>query len=140
MINNDSSNFVDAIPMSKLEHANALHTTLPLEDLISLIASEIRDIVVYDSFEFENLHQSVHIFMGVPKLHKCHYVLKAGDIEFGELTLTRVDPFCEREIILIEGALGALATHLANALTFQTELGLDSLLRLQADGKRAPQA
>ena len=123
--------------MKKLEQANAMHTTLPMEDLITMFAGEIRDQIEYDSFEFENIKQSMHVFIGTPKLHKCHYHLKTGEIEFGLTTFTRATPFEDKEINLIEGALGALAIHLSNALHFQSELSEDSLITLQADRKRA---
>ncbi len=128
------------VNMSKLEHATALHTTLPMEDLIGLFAGEIRDLIVYDSFEFENSAQALHLFMGTPKLHKCRYILKTGGVEFGQITLTRVNPFKDSEINVIEGALGALAIHLNNAMTFESSISADALVTLKADRKRAAES
>ena len=134
---NNSRQVTEIKAMKELEQANVLHTTLPMEDLITMFAGEIRDQIEYDSFEFENIKQPMHLFIGTPKLHKCHYRLNIGDLEFGLITFTRSTQFHDSEIILIEGALGALAIHLSNALNFQSELSPDSLTVLQADRKRA---
>lgn len=135
MITNNVRKFSE-VPMPSIEHATALHTTLPMEDLIGMFAGEIRDLIVYDSFEFENSKEDLHLFMGVPKLHKCRYILKTAGVEFGQITLTRINPFKEGEILVIEGALGALAIHLNNAMTFESAISADSLVALKADRKR----
>ncbi len=135
--NNNFRPVTEVEAMKKLEQANALHTTLPMEDLIGMFAGEIRDLIEYDSFEFENINQPMHLFIGTPKLHKCHYRLRTSEAEFGMITFTRSTPFQDKELNLIEGALGALTIHLGNALNFQSELTMDSLTTLQAERKRA---
>lgn len=135
--NNNYREVAEVKAMKTLEQTNALHTTLPMEDLIGLFAGEISDLIQYDSFEFENCKQPLHLFIGIPKLHKCHYKVKIGDTDFGLITFTRALPFNDNEIQMIEGALGALTIHLGNAMNFQSELSPDSLLVLQADRKRA---
>lgn len=120
-----------------LSKHNDLPTTLPMEDLIGLFASEIRELVEFDSFEFENGQQPLHVFIGVPKLHKCRYRLVCENVEFGLITLTRSKPFLNHEIEMIEGALGALAIHIGNAMNFQTVLSLESLNSLKSGQRRA---
>lgn len=117
------------------ERSNAIHTTLPMEDLIGIFESEIREILRYDSFEYENARASTHIFHGTPRLHKCHYRIRIADLELGRITLTRGTPFADNEIHLLEGALGALSIHLNNALEYQSGLGEEELVALRADNE-----
>lgn len=112
-------------------------TTLPMEDLIGLFASEFRELVDFDSFEFENGQQPLHVFIGMPKLHKCRYRLVCEKLEFGLITLTRSRPFLNHEINMIEGALSGLAIHLGNAMNFQAALSLESLNSLKGVQRRA---
>lgn len=113
----------------------AIHTTLPMEDLIGIFESEIRSIVAFNSFEYENPHSATHFFQGVQKLHKCHYRLNIADMELGRITLTRATPFTHIEINKIESALGALSIHLNNALAYQADLGEEALSALRADAE-----
>jgi hypothetical protein len=117
------------------ELPKAIHTTLPMEDLIGIFESEIRNIVRYDSFEYENTRNSTHIFHGVQKLHKCHYRINIAEQELGRVTLTRAAPFDDREIEKIEGALGALTIHLNNAIEYQAGLGEQELTALKIDSE-----
>jgi hypothetical protein len=135
MNSNNARTFREAKGMEAGTDPKPLHTTLPLEDLIGLFASEIGDLVVYDSFEYENRQNSIHVFIGTPKLHKCHYKLNICNMEFGQLTMTRKTPFSDSEMNLLEGALGALIIHLNNAYAFQDDLTEDGLNSLRADQK-----
>jgi hypothetical protein len=137
MNSNNARTFKEAKGMEQGDQPKALHTTLPLEDLIGLFASEISDLVVYDSFEYENRQNAIHIFIGMPKLHKCSYKLNISNMEFGLLTLTRKTPFMDTELNLLEGALGALIIHLNNAYAFQEGLTEDGLNGLRADAQHA---
>jgi hypothetical protein len=125
--------FTKANAMQQPEQKSALHTTLPMEDLIGLLAGEIRDLIEYDSFEFEDRQNSKHIFIGVPKLHKCHYRIRFAGSDCGQITLTRSQPFADKDLMIIEGALAALSIHLSNAHAFQTELTEGALEGLKAD-------
>lgn len=117
----------------KAGSTGAIHTTLPMEQLIEIVESEIREIVRYDSFEYANPQNSSHIFFGTPRLHKCQYRIFVGGISLGQITLTRGDMFDDSEINMIEGALGALIIHLNNALDFQSSLGDEALESLRID-------
>jgi len=137
MISNNNSHRLTEVDAAATDQAKALRTTLPMEDLIGLFAGEVRDLIEYDSFEYENGMQSLHVFLGVPKLHKCHYRLVSNDVEFGLITLTRGKPFLSHELHMLEGALGALAIHLGNALSFQSELTPGPLTPLHAEHRRS---
>src|SRR5690606_39247246 len=102
-------------------------------DLIGIFESEIRSIVAFNSFEYENPRTSTHIFQGVQKLHKCHYRLNIDELELGRITLSRATPFADTEINRIEGALGALTIHLHNAIEYQAGLGEQELNALRTD-------
>jgi hypothetical protein len=123
----------EANSMQKLENRDTIPTTLPMEDLIGFFESEINDMIDYDSFEYENAKNTIHIFHGTPKLHKCNYKINTARLELGQITFTRSTPFDEAEINLIEGALGALVIHLNNALDYQSGPGADELNSLRTD-------
>ncbi|MDY6981497.1 MAG: hypothetical protein SV422_00265 [Pseudomonadota bacterium] len=113
----------------------AIHTTLPMDDLIGIFESEIRRIVAFHSFEYEDARSATHIFHGVQKLHKLHYRLNVTALDLGRITLTRATPFTDKEIDKIEGALGALTIHLNNALEYQAGLGEQELIALRIDSE-----
>ncbi|MCH8134683.1 MAG: hypothetical protein IIB77_01740 [Proteobacteria bacterium] len=110
-----------------------LHTTLPMKELIALFASEIGEIVNFDSFEFENSQAGIHVFDGFLKLHKCSYKIKSSGMDLGQVTLTRRTPFDEEEMIIFERALGALSIHLSNALDYQSELKEEHINALKVE-------
>lgn len=111
----------------------AIHTTLPLEQLIEIVESEMRELIRYDSFEYANPQNSTHIFFGTPRLHKCHYRIYISGISLGQVTLSRSHPFDDMEIDMIEGALGALIIHLNNAMDYQSDLSDDAIEDLRVD-------
>ena len=106
----------------KGQNSDDLHTTLPIDELIGLFATEISEIVDYDSFEYEHARRDIHIFHGALKLHKCQYKIKDSGLDLGQITITRKSPFKEEEMIIVERALGALSIHLNNAVASQSEL------------------
>jgi hypothetical protein len=134
MSNRNSLAYADVKP-DQGEHSKAIHTTLPMEDLIGIFESEIRRIVPFNSFEYENARNATHIFHGVQKLHKCHYRINIAELELGRITLTRAAPFTDGEINKIEGALGALSIHLNNAMEYQAGLGEQELIALRIDSE-----
>jgi hypothetical protein len=119
--------------METRDLSGAIHTTLPMEQLIELVESEIRELIRYDSFEYSNPQSSSHIFFGTPRLHKCHYRIAIGSIPMGQVTLSRSQPFDHGEINMIEAALGALIVHLHNAMDFQQELTAEAIDNLRLD-------
>ena len=134
MNNRNALAYAEAQPVQG-ERQKAIHTTLPMEDLIGIFESEIRSIVRYDSFEYENAANSTHIFHGVQKLHKCHYRINIAGLELGRITLTRASSFADAEIDTIESALGALTIHLNNALEYQAGLSEQELIALRIDSE-----
>lgn len=119
--------------METREVSGALHTTLPMEQLIELVESEMRELIRYDSFEYSNPQDSTHVFFGTPRLHKCNYRISIGGIPMGQVTLSRSHPFDHSEVNMIEGALGALIIHLNNAMDFESELTTEAIDNLRAD-------
>ena len=109
-------------PVIQDMNSQGIQTTLPMEELLGLFAHEISEIVDYDSFEYENAENGIHLFHGSPKLHKCRYKIKESGMELGQITLTRQRPFKEEEMLVVERALGALSIHLNNAIDHQCEL------------------
>lgn len=134
MSNRHSAAMADLKPDTGLT-GKAIHTTLPMEDLIGIFESEIRRIVAFHSFEYEDPRSATHLFRGVQKLHKLQYRLNVAGREFGRITLTRASPFADAEIDKVEGALGALTIHLNNALEYQAGLGEQELIALRIDSE-----
>jgi hypothetical protein len=133
MNNRHSVALTDRIP--EQEPRKIIHTTLPMDDLIGIFESEMRRIVAFDSFEYEDPRRATHIFHGVQKLHKCQYRLNVAALDLGRVSFTRATPFSEAEIHKIEGALGALTIHLNNALDYQAGLSEQELIALQIDSE-----
>ncbi|MCI5105776.1 MAG: hypothetical protein MRY76_03605 [Pseudomonadales bacterium] len=114
--------YIEEVSMTPEANLDELHTTLPLRELIGLFANEIRDFVEYDSFCYSNAARDIQVDRGSASIHSCHYNIKDKGLELGEVTLTRQSPFREEEMIIIERALGALSSHLINAVESQSEL------------------
>lgn len=114
--------YADDKNLSPNEQLDELHTTLPLHELIGLFATEISEFIEYDSFEYAHSDRGVRLAQGSHSLHSCNYHIKDGGLDLGEITFTRDAPFKEEEMIIIERALGALSTHLTNAVESQSRL------------------
>ncbi|PCJ40823.1 MAG: hypothetical protein COA71_09475 [SAR86 cluster bacterium] len=117
--------------------ADEIHTTLPMDDLIGIFETEISSIINYDSFEYKHLQKGNHVFRGTLQAHKCQYKIKGLGIELGLITLTRNKPFDEKEMLLIEKALGALSIHLKNAMEYQSGLNKEHLEEFQIETQLA---
>ena len=115
------------------ERTSAIHTTLPMDQLVEIVESELRGLIRYDGFEYANPQSSTHIFFGTPRQHRCQYRIYIGGISLGHITLSRKAPFDEPEVKMIEGALGALIIHLNNALDYQSDLSEEDLENLRVD-------
>jgi hypothetical protein len=133
-MHNPARNMTNEVPlMAQGNHAAAIQTTLAIEELIEIVEPEIRELVRYDSFEFTSAQNDTPIIYGTPQQHKCKYRINIGGKLFGRIALSRLTPFTNPEIDLIENALGALIIHLNNAAEYQTSLGADGLNQLMLD-------
>ena len=115
------------------DHISAIHTTLPMEQLVEIVESELRGLIRYDSFEYANPQNSTHVFFGTPRPHRCQYRIYVSGVALGQITLSRSVPFEDVEVNMIEGALGALIIHLNNALEYQSDLSEEDLTNLRVD-------
>ena len=115
------------------DHPAAIHTTLPIQDLIEIVELEIRDLVPYDCFEFTDEQNTTQIIYGAPQRHQCKYRINIGGTLFGRVALSRKTPFAGPEISVIESALGALIIHLNNAAEYQSILGETEISQLRID-------
>lgn len=120
-------------PREQAQRSAAIHTTLPLDELIELFENELRDVIPYDSFEYTGAPTGAHVFHGTQRLHKCHYRLNVAHMDLGQITLTRRSAFNPAELQRMETALAALIMHLSNAVSYQKELSKAALEALQAD-------
>lgn len=99
-----------------------LQTSLEVATVMRLFADECARHVTYDSYTYRNQVEGVEVATGVVTRHSCHYRLVAADESLGELTLTRAQPFADREILELEDMLATLVYPLRNALLYQRAL------------------
>lgn len=99
-----------------------LQTSLEVGTVVRLFAEECAKYVPYDSYSYSNKVDGVEFETGTAARHSCHYRLVVADESLGQLTLTRVLPFGETEIVELEDMLVALVYPLRNALLYQRAL------------------
>jgi len=120
-------------PRNHAQPPAAIHTTLPLDELIELFENEMRDVIRYDSFEYRNAHTGAHVFHGTQRPHQCHYRINVARMDLGQMTLSRQTPFNPTELQRVETALAALIMHLSNAVSYQKGLSEAALEALRVD-------
>jgi diguanylate cyclase (GGDEF)-like protein len=96
-----------------------LQTSLDVATVMRLFAEQCARHVPYDSYIYSNKVDGVEVATGTVARHSCHYRLVVGDESLGQLTLTRVLPFDEREMVELEDMLVTLVYPLRNALLYQ---------------------
>lgn len=102
-----------------LSIANALQTTLEVEEVLSLFMRETSDLMEYDSLSYSNPSQGIEFMLGRKSLHSCSYSLDLLQQSLGEISFSRRRRFSEEEMQLIEQLLCVLVYPLRNALMYQ---------------------
>ena len=85
-----------------------LASSLQMDERVRVLASGIKKLIKFDSFDFESPAEGVQVTLGQEAPHKCHYRITEDGVVSGQFTLTRKTPFEEKELALIESAMAGL--------------------------------
>lgn len=105
-----------------LELATTLQTTLELDQLIKLFASEARKQIAYDSLLYRNRELELELPVGEAGRHRCTYQLSIAGHGLGELEFSRGRKFSEEDTLQLEYLLSPLLYPLRNALLYRQAL------------------
>lgn len=83
-------------------------TALQMDERVKLLATGLRRLIEFDSFEFESPGEGVFVSLGKPAPHRCNYRITDEGIESAQFTLTRSKQFTEQELSTIESAMASL--------------------------------
>ncbi len=111
-----------ALQQQALRIAHAMQTTLDIYHLLQRFNRELKDIVPFHSFEYNNEESKHHYLDGTIHKHTVSYAFNVEQQALGDLTLTRNEAFSEQEILLIENALSQLMLPLRNSLSYHDAL------------------
>jgi len=122
---NKTIDSVNADKQSLLELANKLHSTLDMEQLITLFKLDITPILNLDDVIYRLPEDNSTI--NAKGRHLLSYQLVLHKKGLGEITMIRRTRFSTEELHFIEQVLVALLAPLNNALNYQQALNLASL-------------
>ncbi len=105
-----------------LNLARLLQTSLKVEQLIEVFATECQTAIRYNSLAFSNEKFGFSYSHGEPARHTCNYTLVLSRENLGELTFTRNQPFAEEETRRLEFLSSHLVYPLRNALMYHLAL------------------
>jgi diguanylate cyclase (GGDEF)-like protein len=105
-----------------LELATTLQTTLELDQLVKLFASEVHKQVAYDGLSYRNRELELEFPVGEAGRHQCTYQLSIAGHGLGELEFSRGRKFTEQDSLKLEYLLSALLYPLRNALMYRQAL------------------
>ena len=104
------------------EIANALQTTLDLEQLFKLFSRSVQHLTGHNGFTYTNDAEGLNISGGTTAHHSCSYQLIVEQDNLGELKLMRRRRFSSKEIEQIEETICCLVYPLRNALLYRQAL------------------
>ncbi len=107
-----------------LEISSALQVTLEHQKLIEIFSQEISAAIPHDSIHYSGPKSEISFSSGNKSQYLCTYLLILNNETLGELSLTRVTAFEEKEMTLIEPLLRSLLYPLHNALVYKEALQL----------------
>lgn len=109
-----------------------LQTSLNSADILRMFAEEVKKLVEYDQFVFQNEgRQSLKIGDHAGS-HSCQYNLTLDDTQLGKIRFARRRRFIEEELNIIERLASTLVFPLRNAQLYQS--ALESALRDELTG------
>lgn len=107
-----------------LEITSSLQMTLDYKELIEKFSSEIKTTIPHESIHYSGPQPDVSFSSGNKSQYLCTYLLTLNNKPLGELSLTRITEFEEKEMTLIEPFLRSLLYPLHNALAYKDALQL----------------
>jgi diguanylate cyclase (GGDEF)-like protein len=105
-----------------LEVSGILQTTLEINELFALFASELARNLRFDGLHYDFPTANVDIRLGQEEIHSCSYELTVATEKLGSVRFFRSSPFNDQELITAENLLSALLYPLRNTLLYQQAL------------------
>ncbi len=103
-----------------LQLSDLLSRHLNLEDILNVFSHEIQPLVPHNSYRYTSEQVAEPIRQGKIDLHSLQYRLTIQQMDLGELTLYRDQPFGSNEVCQLEDLLCSLVYPLRNALLYHT--------------------
>lgn len=105
-----------------LQLTDLLSRHLSLEDVFTVFSREINILVPHDGYRFVSEQHDARIKFGKINRHSLNYHLTVEQIDLGELTVFRKEPFSTNEVCQYEELLCSLVYPLKNALMYQVAI------------------
>ena len=101
-----------------LQLTDLLSRNLDLTEIFKVFSNEIRFLVTHSSYRYVSEHHQAVIKQGKLNRHSLHYHLSIDEMDLGELTIYRKEPFGANEVCQFEELLCSLVYPLKNALMY----------------------
>ncbi len=101
-----------------LQLTDLLSRHLTLEDIFSVFSNEIRPLVPHNSYRYVSEFHNASVKSGKLNRHSLHYHLTIQQMDLGEFTIYRKEPFSTNEVCQFEELLCSLVYPLKNALMY----------------------
>ncbi|MCK4709194.1 MAG: GGDEF domain-containing protein, partial [Gammaproteobacteria bacterium] len=101
-----------------LQLTDLLSRHLNLEDILKVFSHEIKSLIPHSSYRYISELNETRIKFGKLNRHSLHYNLTIEEVDLGELTLYRKEPFSSNEVCQFEEILCSLVYPLKNALMY----------------------
>ena len=108
--------------MKILQLSDLLSRHLELKNIISVFSNEIKSLIPHKSYRFVNTQTRQPVRKGEPDRYSLHYHLTIQQMDLGEFTVYRDEPFSSNEVCQFEDLLCSLVYPLRNALMYQTAI------------------
>jgi diguanylate cyclase (GGDEF)-like protein len=105
-----------------LEVSGVLQTTLEINELFALFASELARNLHFDGLYYDFPMAKIDIRLGQEEIHSCSYELTVATEKLGTVHFFRNSPFNDQELTTAENLLSALLYPLRNTLLYQQAL------------------
>lgn len=105
-----------------LQLSDLLSRHLSVEDIIKVFSREIKSLVPHNSFRYVSEKLDEPVRLGKMEVHSLHYHLTIQQMDLGELTVYRKQPFSTNELCQFEDLLCSLVYPLRNALMYQSAI------------------
>lgn len=109
-------------PPDTLQLSAALMTTLELEEQFTIFQHEVKSHIDIDGLGYRNSEQGVMLQLGSHGRHRTNYGLRLLEEELGEITVSRNNPFSEKDLAILEHLLVPILYPLRNGLRYHTAL------------------
>ncbi len=109
------------VPIDKdwlLSLARNLQTTINLDRLVDVFATDSAAVVAFDGLTYEEQERNILMAWGTPGLHSCRYELNLNEERLGRLVFTRAQRFADEETMRLEFLVSNLVYPLRNALLY----------------------